>query len=146
MSKPPVPPPADPPADAPKKRVVGRPFQKGVCPNPGGKPKAVKILRDMIAERTGDGIEMVELACAAMRGEIDGVSREYAHQWLSDRYFGKPQQERDVSVGITVEQIAAVDALKLSPHERRRRLEELRARATPALPVITIPQDDAEPS
>jgi beta-lactamase class A len=31
--------PSDDPAPEKPKRVVGRPFQKGVSPNPGGKPK-----------------------------------------------------------------------------------------------------------
>jgi hypothetical protein len=138
--------PDDPTAEPEKK---GRGFQKGHSGNPGGVPKSVKAIRDLIGALTNNGEELVELAVSAMRGEkeADGLSREYAHQWLSDRYYGKPKQSLDVSIGITPDQAAAIAALKLSPHERRQKIEELRARAErPALPpaVIVIP-DDADP-
>lgn len=136
--------PDDPTAEPEKK---GRGFQKGHSGNPGGVPKSVKAIRDLIGALTNNGEELVELAVSAMRGEEDGLSREYAHQWLSDRYYGKPKQSLDVSIGITPDQAAAIAALKLSPHERRQKIEELRARAArPELTagVIVIP-DDADP-
>lgn len=53
----------------------------------------------------------------------------------------------DVTVDITPEQRASIEALKMTPHERRARLEELRMRAALAPPVIDVElAEDAEPS
>lgn len=138
------------PINAPRRPAPAHGFKKGVSGNPGGCPKSVKAIRDLIAERTGNGVEMVDLAVAAMRGQIKGLSREYAHQWLSDRYYGKVKQALDVNVDITVEQLAALEALKLSPHERRVRMDDLRAKTAKSanpVPVLAAPlPDDAEPS
>lgn len=108
-------------------------WKKGVSGNPGGMPKSVKILRDLIGERTNDGLELVEFALDVMRGTKPGMeaamAREYAHAWLSDRYFGKPKQALDISGQATPQQLAALVALQLSPHERRNRIAELKERA-----------------
>lgn len=120
-----------------------RGFKPGQSGNPGGLPKTVKAIRDLIGERTENGVELVDLACAAMRGKVEGVSREYAHAWLADRFFGRPKQQVDITASgeITLEHVAQVAALQLSPHERRVRAAELRARA--ALPAPS--EEPAEP-
>jgi hypothetical protein len=85
---------------------------------------------------------MVEIAVNAMRGDIRGMSREYAHGWLADRFFGKAKQQIDVSghVGITEEHLVQVEALQLSPHERRDRIAELRQRS-----IRSLPEPDLDP-
>lgn len=92
--------PNDPVNPEPKKP---RGFQKGVCPNPGGRPKHVKILRDLIGERTDNGVELIEFVLDVMRGQKEGMeayqARTYAHEWLSDRYYGRPKVSVEVSPG-----------------------------------------------
>lgn len=95
----------------------------------------------MIRGETRDGAELVEFALRVWRGEVDGMdsekSRMWAHDWLTDRAIGKPLQSVDMLLGaveITPEQQAALEALKLSPHERRERIAELKARARSSTP------------
>lgn len=143
----------------------GRPFPKGVSANPGGRCKAAGAIARMIRDRTDDGAELVEFALAVMRGRPpdpdptgkrptlvnvpdDPRSRMHALQWLSDRGLGKALEDIDIvingSVDIRPQQQAMIEALKLSPHERRQRLVELgtKALAAPA-PARELADDDS---
>lgn len=103
-------------------RPGGNPRWKKGCasPNPGGLPKAVKLIRDRIGAKTGDGEEIIEFMLSAMRGilpappAIDGDEpdehpepgeladpkiRFAAAEWLGDRYFGKPKQTVELQPG-----------------------------------------------
>src|SRR5262245_61456119 len=111
----------------------GRPFPPGQSGNPGGRSRGATAMARMIREETRDGAELVEFALAILRGKnLDGTpnpmatpsSRMYAHQWLSDRGFGKRTQDVDLLVGateLTPEQATMLGALRMSPHERRER-------------------------
>jgi hypothetical protein len=53
----------------------------------------------LIREATRDGAELVEFALKVFRDEnTTDKSREWAHEWLSDRGFGKPMQAVDMTV------------------------------------------------
>lgn len=103
----------------------------------------------MIREQTKDGLELVEFALKVWRGELRDAddkpimdsekSRTWAHEWLSDRSLGKALESVDMlfgSVDVTPESQAMMDALRLSPHERRARIDELRERAKLAAPDL----------
>lgn len=112
-------------------------FKPGQSGNPGGTPKPVKLIRDKIAELTRDGDEIIEFFVNTMRGSDDERVKVMCAEWLGERFFGKVKQAVDVSgPGMaTPEQIALVMALQLSPHERRSRIAELKAKAANAEPV-----------
>lgn len=86
-------------------RGPGNPgWQKGCkSPNPGGLPKSVKLLRDRIGAETKDGEEIIQFALNVMRGQqadmTDERVRWAAHEWLSDRYFGKVKQTVELTPG-----------------------------------------------
>jgi hypothetical protein len=57
------------------KGTVGRPFEKGVSGNPGGRPKG---LVRKIREETRDGEEMV--MASHLRGDADGLEARVRRQ------------------------------------------------------------------
>ena len=68
----------------------GRPFQRGVSGNPGGRPKG---FGELIRRETRDGAELVQFMLGVFRGEVKQASlrdRVAAVSWLADRGFGKP--------------------------------------------------------
>src|SRR4051794_9207353 len=82
---------------------VGRGFQKGQSGNPGGRPKAHTAIAKLVRERTDDGAKLVDFAIKVWNGEVEGMkterSRAWAHDWLTDRGFGKPQEFLELSGG-----------------------------------------------
>ena len=73
-----------------KQRGPGRPFEKGNCANPGGRPKG---LAAFVREQTRDGRELVELMTRFARDEATATrDRLVAIAWLADRGFGKVAQ------------------------------------------------------
>lgn len=75
-----------------KKGGPGRPFQKGVCPNPGGRPKVLAEVRELAREHTEDA--MNALASIARAGKPD-QARVAAAEALLNRAWGKPSQPLD---------------------------------------------------
>ena len=70
----------------------GRPFKKGVSPNPGGKPKELAGLREKIR---GHGDELVDYLLDLARNAETENTRVAAIRELLDRGFGKPTQPVD---------------------------------------------------
>src|SRR3712207_1629766 len=78
--------PENKPEKAPR-RVVGRPFGKGVSGNPGGRPKG---LAARVRTATGDGEEIVDLMLSVLRDKrASNRDRIDAAKWLADRGFGR---------------------------------------------------------
>lgn len=138
-------------------------FQKGISGNPGGRSSAAAELARRIRERTSDGLELIDFAIGVLRGTgatvrppdaptnwqatkvpDDPKSRMFALDWLSERGWGKSKQDLDILIGqveLTPEQRAMLDALRMSPHERRERIEQLRQRMLGA--AAEAPRDRA---
>lgn len=75
---------------------VGVPFEPGVSPNPGGRPKGLaRRVREMVG---GDGDLMINWCLACIGGKLqDGTvtsvaDRQAAVKWLGERGWGKPAQ------------------------------------------------------
>jgi hypothetical protein len=83
-------------------------FLPGNRANPGGKPKAVAQLVHEILKRTHDGRDLVDWVYRVWQGQerirVDGELvdagwdvRMKALEWLTERCWGKPQVQVDVS-------------------------------------------------
>lgn len=109
-------------------RGKGKPFQKGVSPNPGGRPSIAKAFEANGTTTTQVLEKLAKIALDTLDDKkASERSREYAHTWLTNYTIGKPKDQMDVNVtGVSEAQLAHVGALALTPHERRRRIEELR--------------------
>ncbi len=114
---------------------MGQGFKKGCRGNPGGRPATIA---GIIAKATKNGKELAEFQLAVMRGkikvemEMDGrkiwrypsiADRQKACDWLSDRGFGKVDQNINgqvslVNVGLTFPEFRRVlpePAIDVSP-------------------------------
>lgn len=63
-------------------------WQKGYCPNPGGRPKG---LASRCREATKDGAILIDLMLRICKGELKRATvrdRIEAAKWLADRAFG----------------------------------------------------------
>lgn len=111
-----------------EKRVMGNPAWrkgpdgKGLSGNPGGRPKAHLIMSKLIAEKTANGAQLVELAHDVVMGthamSTDPASWRYCHDWLTVRMAGKAPLEIKVSESET-------EAFVM-PNVRNLSLEDLR--------------------
>ena len=101
--------------------VIGRPFQKGMSGNPGGRPRG---LANYVRESTGNGQEMVDLMVQIMRGEaINGLKPKIADMmaassWLADRGFGRVVAQfesttRSMTVDVALSEMSSENLLAL---------------------------------
>lgn len=101
----------------------------GTSGNPGGRPRGIEA---KLRERFGDdAITLIGVLVQLGRGEVpEGYGGETeiktsdrirACEIVLDRILGKPTQaiEGAVDVSLSPTQIAVMEALKLTPHERR---------------------------
>lgn len=86
----------------------GRPFQKGVSGNPGGRPKVLGDVQELARQKSPEAIETLS---NIMRDEKAApAARVAAANALLDRGFGKPTQPISQS-------LAKVDPSTLSDEE-----------------------------
>ena len=105
-----------------KGKVRGRPFRPGQSGNPGGRPKVIGHVRDLARAHTE--LAITKLAAIVMRCR-DPRAQVAAAKELLDRAWGKAPADVHVSGGLALEAQAILDALRLTPLERRRRAQEL---------------------
>lgn len=74
-----------------RRRGVGRPFQSGVSPNPGGRPKALGDVRELARANT---VRAIETLVRALDASDDRV-RIAAANMLLDRGWGRPSSEAE---------------------------------------------------
>lgn len=108
-------------------------WKPGQSGNPGGRPSYAKALEvngtttpDLLAKLVGKALTWLD-------DDADQKRSEYAHMWLTERILriGKPKEEMDLNVaGASPEQMALIDALRMTPHERRKAIEAQDTTAT----------------
>src|SRR5512140_280147 len=86
----------------------GRPFQKGVSGNPGGRPKVLGDVQELAREKSPEAIET--LANVMRDDKAPPAARVAAANALLDRGYGKPTQPISQT-------LAKVDPSSLSDHE-----------------------------
>ena len=130
----------------------GRPGQPGNVPanafrgsgNPGGRPSYAKALAANGTNSADLLAKLVKKAVAWLDDKADSKRAEYAHMWLTERVLriARPKETMDLNVGgPSPEQTALLEALKLTPHERRKAI----AQATDDVdvpPIDTVHVDD----
>jgi hypothetical protein len=77
--------------DAAPKRVIGRPFQKGVSGNPGGRPAASYDIATLARQYAPEALQALHDALNDPRLKVQ------AAQVLLDRGFGRPLQRQELS-------------------------------------------------
>jgi hypothetical protein len=99
----------------------GRGFQPGVSGNPGGRTAWSKACRDAGFDPAELSVEVIRRRVEAMRTmDPDTPSWREVTADLMNRFFGKPKESVDVNVGgPSPDQQALLDALRMTPHERR---------------------------
>lgn len=86
--------PAQSSKDAAKKRVPGRPFEKGKSGNPGGKKKIPDDIKEMLRGATPAACKLL---CDTINDpEAKTELRIKCSEIVLDRVYGKPQQAVEV--------------------------------------------------
>lgn len=133
--------------------MSGGRFQKGSSGNPGGRPRAPGEMARLIRTETKGGKELVDYALKVYRDPASAeANKRWAHDWLSDRGFGKAVQAIDLHVAGENDDGDDIDYTKLSQEE----LDQIIAEAEGSKPVPAtaaaapepLPESsgDAEPS
>jgi hypothetical protein len=113
----------------------GRPFKPGQSGNPDGRARGVeRIVRETIAnmrENVGkiderDGWETLTrlLYRIATQDGYEAKDKIAATKLLFERGWGTPKAEIEVTATVTSEQLALIEAVRMTPHERRQLLGE----------------------
>lgn len=107
--------------------VTGKGFRPGQSGNEGGRPRGLeRLFRDKLGEGGVD--EAIDILLTVMRDpKAAAKDRLRAVEIIFDRGWGKPTQtvNGEIGIGMSAEQQAFLDALQLSPEERRKRIAEI---------------------
>lgn len=90
-----------------RRKVPGRPFQKGKSGNPGGRPKVIGALKEMARIHTAAALDTL---VAGLKSESE-VARLTAANSILDRGYGKASQHIELDAGDELTRRLA-DALK----------------------------------
>lgn len=122
-------------------------FVKGQSGNPGGRPKGVeRSFRDEIAAARVIDPELGEVdGWTAARQRLIRIMRTgedkdaiAAIKLLYERAYGRPKEQVDMTVSdVTEDHRRMLDALRMTPHERRKAIAE-----EDAPEVDDAPEDD----
>lgn len=93
------------------------PFQPGQSGNPKGRPRVGDSLADAIRRRFPPE-RIVDMLESLSQSDDDRV-RATVTQVIADRGYGKVKEHLEVESGMTPEQVALFEALRMTPHERR---------------------------
>lgn len=110
---------------------VGRPFQPGVCANPGGRPK--DPIAALVREATCDGADVVTFLVAVVKDEVDGriadkggmIDRLLADAGVLEKRAKRLEEEAGIAVAIVAPD---VKKLREEAADLKARAEGLRAR------------------
>lgn len=76
-------------------------WKKGQSGNPSGRPAAHIRFGEMVREATNNGVDLLTFALGVWKGtekDMDGpADRRWAHDWLTERGFGRPQPEIEIA-------------------------------------------------
>ena len=108
-----------------KNRGSGRPFKKGVCPNPAGRPKMPAEIRDAFKSLAPESLEVLRKIMQS--DESRDNDRIRAIEIILNRGYGTPVQ----SIEIGNKDNDPFNVMKLTYGEALQRLEVLRAEDEP---------------
>jgi hypothetical protein len=127
-----------------RRRGPGRPWPKGFCPNPAGRPREVRALVEAAREHTREALDVVLLA---MRKARHLSTRLRAAEIVLDRAWGRPAMSLSVDLAAARVDLAVVSAAEWEA------LSVLRHHVRPGLPaaeavveVETLPGEASGPA
>jgi hypothetical protein len=74
----------------PPRKIIGKPFKKGVSGNPGGKPKELQGIQTEARKLSREAVKV--LGKIMRDAKASGAARALAANSLLDRAYGKPPQ------------------------------------------------------
>ena len=118
------------------KRIVGKPFKKGISGNPGGKPKELKSIQTEARKLAPEALRV--LGKVMRNDRASGAARALAANSLLDRAYGKPPQ---LNTAQAVEFKRAVD---MTDQELERIIARAQAGAEAVLPPPVVEEEQPD--
>ena len=111
-----------------KKKPRGRPFPKGVSPNPGGRPRGLVEFRLAARAHSDEALRRLLTVMRGRRADPRAAARIRAIRELFDRAWGRPVQELAVQGSMAQLDLSVRDFSHGEVKEIARRLAFLLAR------------------
>jgi hypothetical protein len=119
-------------------KVVGRPFPKGVSPNPGGRPKQTPTFKAFEAALQEFSQEGAEILIAAIKsGQLTGSELMAALKIVFSYAWGNPKQT--IEADIVAEMVHFVARMPLVREESKTWVSENRLSSGSPNPVLKLP-------